>query len=82
VALTPHTVEVSIVDNHRTGGKVKQEHIATLGSIDAHMLPSFWAGLDQATCAELRDEKWELWSARARRTCFACVGGRIWSAGD
>jgi hypothetical protein len=30
----PYRIKVTIVDNVRTGGKVKQEIVATLGTID------------------------------------------------
>jgi hypothetical protein len=48
----PYRLLVSLIENRRVDGKVRQEHIADLGSIDGHALPSifdrlaFWHELD------------------------------------
>src|SRR5260221_14311203 len=38
---TPHRLQISIVNTHRVGGKVRHEHVASLGSIE---LPQSVAG--------------------------------------
>ena len=68
LCLTPYTLHVSLVECRRIGGKVKQEHIASLGSIEGHLLLSFWAGIEpeHANAARLNLEKWFKASIRAR----------------
>jgi hypothetical protein len=66
LARLPYRLEVSIVENRRINGKVKQEQVAWLGTIDAHLLPGFWDGLDHATIAALRREDWEIETAQRR----------------
>jgi hypothetical protein len=39
---TPYRLLVSLIENRRIDGKVRQEHIADFGAIDGHMLPSFF----------------------------------------
>jgi hypothetical protein len=38
----PYRLQVSIVENRRIEGRVYQEVIAELGSIDGYLLPEFW----------------------------------------
>ena len=47
---TPTRLQVSLVETRRAEGKVKHEHIASLGSIASHTLPdrvSFWVRLHE-----------------------------------
>jgi hypothetical protein len=39
----PHRLLVSLIENRRIDGKVRQEHIGDLGAIDGHMLLSFFS---------------------------------------
>jgi len=39
----PYRLLVSLIENRRTDGKVRQEHIADFGAIDGHLLHSFYA---------------------------------------
>ena len=64
--LIPHRLHVTIADNRRIDGKVKQEHVADLGSIDSVFLPSFWEGIDETQLAKVRTPEWERLSIRAR----------------
>src|SRR5512132_1014409 len=65
------------VENHRVDGKVKQEHIATLGAINAWLIPEFWASLEEATITTLRTDEWELFSVRARRNFWETAKPRL-----
>jgi len=58
----PYRLQVSIVENTRIHGKVRQEVIAELGSIDGIWLAEFWEGLDPA----LRTDRWFDQSVAAR----------------
>jgi hypothetical protein len=49
VELQPYRLLVSLIENRRVDGKVRQEHVASLGAIDGHLLPSFYAGIDPTT---------------------------------
>jgi hypothetical protein len=40
---TPYRLLVSLIENRRIDGKVRQEHIADFGAIEGHLLPSFYA---------------------------------------
>jgi hypothetical protein len=76
--LDPYRIKVDIVANSRVNGKVKQEIIATLGTIDATWLESFWVG----TPPELRIEKWELRSLQNRTAFWDGVLHRMSQIGD
>ena len=65
-ALAPYRLKVVLVENRRVNGKVKQETIAVLGSIEATWLPEFWEGIDRKAAANLKAEDWELRSLRER----------------
>src|SRR6516164_7516010 len=64
--LVPYRLKVSIIENRRVDGKVRQEHVADLGTIDGHMLPEFWAGLDSSKIVEIQWENWSDHSVYAR----------------
>jgi hypothetical protein len=57
-----------LAECRRIDGKVKQEHIADLGSIEGCLLLSFWAGIEpeHANAARLNLEEWFKASIRAR----------------
>jgi hypothetical protein len=40
--LVPYRLLVALIENRRIDGKVRQEHIADLGSIAGHLLPGFY----------------------------------------
>jgi hypothetical protein len=39
----PYRLLVAVIENRRVNGKVRQEHVADLGAIEGHWLPSFFA---------------------------------------
>ena len=61
--LEPYRVKVLLVENRRVEGKVKQEIVAMLGTIDATWLESFWEPLPDASW---RHNRWEYFSLTAR----------------
>ena len=73
--LTPYRLKVILVENKRVNGKVKQETIAVLGSIEATWLPEFWEGIGKEKAAKLKVEDWELRALRAR-TAFCQKANR------
>jgi len=75
--LIPYRLHVTIADNRRIGGKVKQEHVADLGSIDGVLLPAFWQGLDEGLLSETRKPEWERLSIRARVDFWERVKRRL-----
>ena len=64
--LVPYRLNIALAENRRTDGKVRQEHVAQLGSIEAAWLPEFWEGVDPALAAKIKGENWELESLWAR----------------
>jgi hypothetical protein len=52
--LVPRRLLVSLIATWRVNGRVQQEHVADLGSIDAHMLPSFFAGVEPERANAIR----------------------------
>ncbi len=64
--LAPYRLKVILVENKRVNGKVKQETIAVLGSIEATWLPEFWEGISPKRATKLKAEDWESQSLRAR----------------
>jgi hypothetical protein len=77
--LHPYRLKIAIVENHRVGGKVKQNVIATLGTFDATWLESFWAA---APDPALRHQFWELRSLRERVEFWDGVRVRMGAIGD
>lgn len=51
--LEPYRLLVSLIENRRTNGIVKQETVAELGAIDGHLLPGFYAGIDPAIVEQI-----------------------------
>lgn len=75
--LAPYRVKVVLVENKRVNGKVKQETIAVLGSIEATWLPDFWEDTEQKVAAKLKAEHWELKSLRARMAFWETANNRL-----
>ena len=75
--LTPYRLKVALVENRRVNGKVKQETIAVLGSIEATWLPEFWGDTEQKAAANLKAEDWELKSLRARMAFWETANYRL-----
>jgi hypothetical protein len=63
-SLVPYRLHLSLIENHRDAGQVRQEHVADLGSVEGHYLPEFWEGLEPGIV--LKDSTWDLRSAYAR----------------
>jgi hypothetical protein len=59
--LVPYRLLVALIENRRVDGKVRQEQIADLGSIDGYLLSGFYP--DGAPA----DEQWHRASVQARR---------------
>ena len=66
-----------MVENKRVNGKVKQETIAVLGSIEATWLPEFWEGIDREAAAKLKAEDWELRSLQWRTAFWEGANQRL-----
>ena len=75
--LEPYRLKVVLVENRRVNGRVKQETIAVLGSIEATWLPEFWEGIDREVAANLKAEKWELYSLRERISFWKIANRRL-----
>ncbi len=75
--LAPYRLKVILVENKRVNGKVKQETIAVLGSIEATWLPEFWVGIDRDAAAKLKTDKWELYSLRERFAFWKLANRRM-----
>jgi hypothetical protein len=71
--LQPYRLKVVLVENRRVDGKVKQETVAVLGSIDAGWLADFWEGIDP----KLKCEDCELYSLRARTAFWEGANQRL-----
>ncbi len=76
-ALAPYRLKVVLVENKRINGKVKQETIAVLGSIEATWLPEFWEGIDQKAAAKLKADDWELRSLQWRTAFWKGANHRL-----
>jgi hypothetical protein len=63
IRLQPYRIKVTLVENTRSNGKVKQETVAVLGSIDATWLESFWQRMPDPA---LRRQDWEFHSLLTR----------------
>jgi hypothetical protein len=66
VALAPYRLQVQLIENRREGGRVRQEHVATLGAINAWFVPEFWHGIDPAVVAKIKADNWDALSVKAR----------------
>ncbi len=74
-----YRLKVEVLANSRVNGKIKQEVVASLGSIDALWLESFWMA---APAPEWRPVNWELWSLTNRTAFWQAVLGRMARVGD
>src|SRR6516162_988788 len=45
LALVPYRLQVQLIENRREGSRIRQEHVADLGAVDAWFIPEFWVGL-------------------------------------
>jgi hypothetical protein len=54
--LEPYQLLVDLIDNRRVDGKVKQEHIAALGTVEGYLMPGFFAGVDAAVVEQIVQE--------------------------
>ena len=75
--LAPYRLKVVLVENKRVNGKVKQETIAVLGSIEAVWLPEFWEGISKEKAAKLKADKWELWALKERIAFWKIANRRL-----
>ena len=75
--LVPYRLNVALAENKRDDGKVRQEHIAQLGSIEAAWLPEFWEGIDPALAAKIKGKDWKLNSLRARTAFWKGANHRL-----
>ncbi len=75
--LAPYRLQVSIVENRRVDGKVRQEHVADLGSVDGYMLPEFWVGIDPSIIVKIRSANWDQRSVLARSTFWETAKPRL-----
>jgi hypothetical protein len=75
--LAPYRLKVVLVENKRVNGKVKQETIAVLGSIEATWLPEFWEGIDKEKAAKLKTDRWELYSLREHFAFWKIANRRL-----
>jgi len=75
--LAPHKLKVYVIENKRLDGKVRQETIAFLGSIDATWLPSFWADISPTVLSNIRAPDWEQRSIRERSAFWNKAGPRL-----
>ncbi len=71
--LAPHRIKVVLVENKRVNGKVKQETVAVLGSVDAAALESFWQAYDP----KLRAGDWQIYSLRTRLAFWTKCNARL-----
>jgi hypothetical protein len=58
--LTPYRLTISLVENRRANGKVRQQHVAHLGSILGEDLPAFWDRADPPGRGAASN-KWSFW---------------------
>ena len=77
--LVPYRIKVMLVENTRVEGKVKQEIIAVLGSMNATWLESFWEPMPDPA---LRHEQWEYFSLSKRAAFWDGVLARMSEIGD
>jgi hypothetical protein len=80
--LEPYRYKVMLIENRRVAGKVKQELVATLGSIDATWLDSFWSAVGTDELVRLRIPEWRHRSLGARCNFWQGVLDRMSKSGD
>jgi hypothetical protein len=93
----PYRLQVQLVENRRVEGKVRQELTSISCSVDGHLLPEFWRGVDPAFAATIKKasvdgHRWlsvevgfdPALVARTPRqigTCFGCGTGSVLGSG-
>ena len=77
LALPPYRLQVSIVENRRVEGKVRQQHVADPGSVDAWLIPEFWIGIDPIILGKVRADDWDLRAMRARVAFWETANPRL-----
>ena len=75
--LAPYRLKVILVENRRVNGKVKQETISVLGSIDAHLLPDFYADVNPVAADQMKAKGWTAMSLRERSAFWEGVNKRL-----
>ena len=75
--LVPYRLKVMLVENRRVEGKVKQETIAVLGSIEATWLPEFWDGINKKAATKLKTKDWLLHSLYERVAFWKIANQRL-----
>jgi hypothetical protein len=55
--IAPYRLQVALIENRRVAGRVRQEHVADLGSVAGYLLPEFWTSLDPA----IKADNWDSW---------------------
>jgi hypothetical protein len=77
VGLVPYRLQVQLIENRREGSQVLQEHVATLGAVDAWFIPEFWADVDPAITAKVKADDWETQSIIARTAFWDSAKPRL-----
>lgn len=81
--LMPYRLLVSVAHNQRIAGKVRQQHIADLGSIDGHLLPAFFNGIEPSAAEEIKQARpgyipeWSIWRGGMEDWHTASVRARV-----
>ena len=82
VKLQPYRLKVTLLANTRIDGKVRQELVATLGSIDAMLLDYFFQDIPPDVAAGLRCKDWRRHSLSVRTAFWQDVLDRMSKIGD
>jgi len=77
LAVVPYRLQVSIVENRRVEGKVRQQHLFDLGSVDAWLIPEFWVEVDPLIIGKIRTDDWDLRAVRARVAFWETANPRL-----
>src|SRR6266568_2202245 len=80
--LEPYRLKVTLVESVRVNGRVRQQTVASLGSINATWLDSFWAAVGDDELARLRHPRWRLVSLQTRAAFWQDVLDRMSEIGD
>jgi hypothetical protein len=80
--LEPYRLKVTLLANTRINGRVKQELVATLGSIDTILLDYFFKDIPPEVAAGLRCADWRYRSLGARTAFWQDVLERMGQIGD
>jgi hypothetical protein len=75
--LVPYRLHVSLAENHREAGRVRQQHVADLGSVDGWRLAEFWEGLDPTLVARIKQDNWDLASVLGRAAFWETAKPRL-----